>query len=250
MIVVFHPRYTVVYASDPAAAPGRIEAILREVEGLYVLTKPKQACEEDLRRVHTQRHIDSIKRNPLLYEIASLSVGGAVMAAELAMEGEPSFGLIRPPGHHASQDSCWGFCYFNNIAIAIRKLIDDGRVREALIVDFDLHFGDGTFNIFKNTGNVTYYHLPSGGREQQIESLRQFLNGKVGYDIIGVSAGFDRAKDDLGGVLEVEDYKVIGQLIKNASLKNCMGRRFAVLEGGYNHNVLGRNVKSFLEGFG
>jgi acetoin utilization deacetylase AcuC-like enzyme len=144
MIVVFHPRYTVVYASDPAAAPGRIEAILREVEGLYVLTKPKQACEEDLRRVHTQRHIDSIKRNPLLYEIASLSVGGAVMAAELAMEGEPSFGLIRPPGHHASQDSCWGFCYFNNIAIAIRKLIDDGRVREALIVDFDLHFGDGT----------------------------------------------------------------------------------------------------------
>jgi len=71
------------------------------------------------------------------------------MAAELAIEGKPSFGLIRPPGHHASPDSCWGFCYFNNIAIAIRRLIDEGRVKKALIIDFDLHFGDGTFNTRK-----------------------------------------------------------------------------------------------------
>ncbi|MBS7613375.1 histone deacetylase family protein [Candidatus Bathyarchaeota archaeon] len=249
MRIVFHPRYMVVYASDPAAEPGRMEAILREIKNLHVFTEPKPASEDDLRRIHTQRHIDSIKANPLLYEVSRLSVGGAIMAAELAVKGEASFALIRPPGHHASPDSCWGFCYFNNIAIAISKLIDDGKVKKALIIDFDLHFGDGTFNAFRNVNSVTYYHLPGGNRKHQLESIKQFLDGKIDYDIIGVSAGFDRAKEDWGGILEIEDYRILGQLIRDASLRNCQGRRFAVLEGGYNHSILGKNIKSFLEGF-
>jgi acetoin utilization deacetylase AcuC-like enzyme len=249
MKIVYHPRYNVVYASDPAAKAGRMEAIVKEIEGFYDFLEPKPAIEEDLRRVHTQSHIDSIKRNPLLYEIASLLAGGAILAAELAIKGEPSFALIRPPGHHASPDHCWGFCFFNNLAVAIKRLIDEKRIERALIVDFDLHFGDGTSNIFQNISGVTYYHLPGGDKIQQLKNLENFLEKKRDYEILAVSAGFDRGKEDWGGVFEIEDYQTIGELIKKASQRNCQSRRFTVLEGGYNHMVLGKNVKSFLEGF-
>ncbi|MGP3703427.1 MAG: histone deacetylase family protein [Candidatus Bathyarchaeota archaeon] len=249
MKVIFHPRYKEVYTSDPAAKAGRMETILKEIENLYEFIKPEPAKEEDLRRVHTQRHIDSIKKDPLLYDVACLSAGGAILAAELTIKGEPSFGLIRPPGHHANPDHCWGFCFFNNIAIAIKKLVTEKRIKKALIIDFDLHFGDGTFNIFKDTSEATYFHLPTGNRIQQLKSLEDFLEEEKNYEIIAVSAGFDRGKEDWGGVFEIEDYKTIGQLIKKASQKNCQGKRFAVLEGGYNLNVLGKNVKSFLAGF-
>ncbi|MCX8176221.1 MAG: histone deacetylase [Candidatus Bathyarchaeota archaeon] len=249
MKVVFHPRYKEVYAPDPAAKAGRIESILKEIEGIYELLKPEPAKEEDLRKAHSQEHIDSIKRKPSLYEVACLSAGGAILAAELAIKGEPSFGLIRPPGHHANPNHCWGFCFFNNIAIAIKKLITEKRIKRALIVDFDLHFGDGTFNIFKNTNEATYFHLPTGDKTQQLKSLEKFLEEEKNYEILAVSAGFDRGKEDWGGVFEVEDYKIIGQMIKKASQRNCQGKRFALLEGGYNHNVLGKNVKAFLAGF-
>lgn len=249
MRIVFHPIFKKVYSHDPAAKPGRIEAILKEIEDDYDFVMPQPARERDLRIIHTRRHIDSVKENPLLFEVACFSAGGAIMAAEFAFEGEPSFGLIRPPGHHASPDSCWGFCFFNNIAVAIEKLIGEGKVLTALIVDFDLHYGDGTENIFGNTSDITYFYLPGGERVEQLESLNEFLEMDKDYDILGVSAGFDRGKYDWGGIFEIEDYRTIGRMLKEASLKTCEGRRFAVLEGGYNLNVLGMNVKSFLEGF-
>ena len=116
MKVVYHPRYIEVYSSDPAAAPGRIEAIYRELKGRFDFVEPEPAAEADLRLAHTQEHIDSIiRRDSHLYEVAILAAGGAIKAAELAMSGQPTFALIRPPGHHASSDSGWGFCFFNNI---------------------------------------------------------------------------------------------------------------------------------------
>ena len=87
MIIVYHPDYQKVYASDPAARAGRIEAILKELKDYYDFLEPEPASEDDLKRVHTQSHIDSIKRNPLLYQVACLSAGGAILAAELAMRG-------------------------------------------------------------------------------------------------------------------------------------------------------------------
>jgi len=248
MKIVYHPRYNVVYASDPAAKEGRMEAILQEIRDLYDFLEPKPAKEEDLRRVHTQGHIDSIKRNPLLYEIACLSAGGAILAAELAMKGEVSFALIRPPGHHASPDHCWGFCFFNNIAIALAKLRAEGKIGKALILDFDLHFGDGTENIFAGR-EIKYFHPEAFNRQDFISSIKKRLEEEKGYDILGISAGFDRGIEDWGRMLFPEDYQEIGQVSKEAAERVCQGRRFAVLEGGYNHNVLGKNVKSFLERF-
>jgi acetoin utilization deacetylase AcuC-like enzyme len=247
MKIVYHARYTEVYTSDPAASPGRIEAILRELEGRYNFVEPEVASEEDLRQVHTKYHIELIKGDKHLYEIACLAAGGAIKTAQIAVEGEASFGLTRPPGHHASPDHCWGFCYFNNIAVALARLQSENLIENALILDFDLHFGDGTNNIF--AGSKIEYFQPSGHERQRfVEEIINKFQQKKGYSILAVSAGFDRHVEDWGGQLTTNDYRTIGKLVKEAAERNCKGRRFAVLEGGYNHNVLGKNVKAFLEG--
>jgi len=248
--VVFHEKYKEVYSTDPASAPGRMEAILNEIAGSYEIITPEPASEEDLLLAHTKEHVDYVKSLPKVYEVAILAVGGAIKAAKIAISGEPAFGLIRPPGHHASRDSSWGFCYFNNIAISILKLRKEELIKRALIIDFDLHFGDGTDNIFFNDPDVYYYHLPGRNREEQLKNLENFLKESLSetYDIIGVSAGFDRHVADWGGILRTEDYFYIGKLIREYSLDICNGRVFAVLEGGYNHSVLGKNVKAFIDG--
>jgi acetoin utilization deacetylase AcuC-like enzyme len=180
--------------------------------------------------------------------VGILAAGGAILAAEKAFGGQPAFGLIRPPGHHASPHSCWGFCYFNNIAIAIKKLLSEEKIQGALILDFDLHFGDGTSNTFSGSPSVSYFHPEGTRREGFLEEIQRCLRTEKHFDIIGISAGFDRHEEDWGGLLKTEDYFTIGKWAKEISLERCQGRRFGVLEGGYNHSVLGRNVKSFLQG--
>ncbi|MCX7857862.1 MAG: histone deacetylase family protein [Deltaproteobacteria bacterium] len=249
MKIIFHEKFKEVYTTDPAAQPGRMEAIIGELQGKFEFLEPQEAKYEDLTLVHSKSHVDRIKKDPHIYEMASLSAGGAILCAKIAKEGESSFGVIRPPGHHAGYESAWGFCYFNNVAIAVKKLMNEGEIDSALIVDFDLHFGDGTANIFKRSKDVTYYHLPGGDRLSQLKSLEEFLEKERDYGILAVSAGFDRGKKDWGGTLEVEDFKQIGELLKKASKRISGGLRFAVLEGGYNHSVLGKNVSSFIEGF-
>jgi acetoin utilization deacetylase AcuC-like enzyme len=160
----------------------------------------------------------------------------------------PAFGLIRPPGHHASPDSCWGFCYFNNIAIAIQRLMKQGKVKKALILDFDLHFGDGTENSFIGNPDVVYFHPEGTSGQDFVWTTQKQLDRARDFDILAVSAGFDRHVQDWGGLLETEDYRKIGSLVKTYSKKICQGKRFGVLEGGYNHDVLGNNVRAFLEG--
>jgi acetoin utilization deacetylase AcuC-like enzyme len=248
MKIIYHPLYLEMYSSDPASKSGRIESILKELEGRYSFLQPAPADEQDLQRVHAAQHISAIKEDSELYEISRLAAGGAIMAAETAMGGEPSFGLIRPPGHHASSDHCWGFCFFNNIAIAIAKLRVEKKIEKALIIDFDLHFGDGTNEIFTGTP-VSYFQPDTDHREVFMQRLARKLEEEKGYDILAVSAGFDRHVDDWGGELLTEDYYDIGTMLKEAAERVCSGRRFAVLEGGYNHSVLGKNVRTFIEGF-
>ena len=248
MKVIFHPRFYEVYTQDPAAAPGRMEAIVKKMEGEFEFVEPGPASERDLERVHGRQHIQSVKGDPVVYEIGCLAAGGAIMAAETAFEGQPAFGLIRPPGHHASPHSCWGFCYFNNIAIALKKLIGEKKIKSALILDFDLHYGDGTANTFSGSKTVSYFHPEGTDRETFLKGFQRCLQTERQYEIIAVSAGFDRHEEDWGGLLKTEDYFSIGRWVRESSLENCSGRRFGVLEGGYNHSVLGRNVKSFLEG--
>ncbi|MFX1598865.1 MAG: histone deacetylase family protein [Promethearchaeota archaeon] len=248
MRVVYHERYNEVYASDPAAAPGRMESVYNVLSSSFEFVKPEPATEGDLKLVHTAGHIADVKRHTLTYEIALLAVGGAIKASESAMGLEPAFGLIRPPGHHASSSSCWGFCYFNNMAISVERLRVKNEIKRALIVDIDLHFGDGTSNIFRDVPEIDYLHVSGGNSNDFLNDLSNHLNSKKNYDIIAVSAGFDRHEDDWGQMLKTRDYFEIGGIVKNFSEEVCEGRRYGVLEGGYNHQVLGKNVKNLLDG--
>lgn len=190
---------------------------------------------------------------PGIFDYASLSAGSAIKAAEICLKGEKAFSLMRPPGHHAGRDFLMGFCYFNNIAIAVGKILrKTGRVA---VIDFDCHHGNGTQDIFLGREGVIYislhqsplypgtgikserncinFPLPAGTREQQyILALKKALEEakRFGPDAIAVSAGFDSHKDDpIGGMnLETKTFYKIGKMIKEVSEKS-----FAVLEGGY-----------------
>jgi len=242
--IVFHDKYFDVYSGDPASAEGRVDRAYAILKENFEFVKPEPAREEDLLLVHGQAHVSHVEHDMHLFEAASLAVGGAIRASQMAFAGEPTFALIRPPGHHASPNSCWGFCYFNNIAIAIRRLIHAKKIERALIVDFDLHFGDGTSNTFAGDTNVVYYHMGSTPKE-----LESFLFTAGSCDALAVSAGFDRGVADWGGTLSDRDYHQIGEILKHFSHEKSRGRRFAILEGGYNHTTLGASILSFLEGF-
>ena len=128
MKIVFHEKYyNSDYASDPAAAPGRLEGIidLLSKRKEFEFIKPESAKKEDILRAHSERHFNYIKRGSLLFELSSLAAGGSILAAEEGYDGNPTFAVIRPPGHHASTDSCWGFCYFNNMSISLPKLLSE-----------------------------------------------------------------------------------------------------------------------------
>jgi acetoin utilization deacetylase AcuC-like enzyme len=179
-----------------------------------------------------------------LYDIAALAAGAAIQSANIGLE-EPSFALVRPPGHHASSDFSWGYCFFNNIAIAIAKLKQEGKIRRAMVLDFDHHDGDGTVNILGVKGYTTVCNPNEPDPGSYLAKVEEALSNN--FDIIGVSAGFDSHKEDWGGVLSTEHYREIGKMVKKASKKNEAGC-FAVMEGGYNHEVLGQNVMAFIHG--
>jgi acetoin utilization deacetylase AcuC-like enzyme len=244
MKVVYSEEFKQVYSYDPASNPGRIESVEFALAGKVDYILPQPASEEDIGAVHTPRHIAEVKREGV-YDIAALAAGGAVKAAEIGLS-EPCFAVIRPPGHHASADSAWGFCYFNNMAIALCRLKKRDRIRKSFILDFDLHVGDGNINILEPKGFVTI--LNPGGQDRNVY-LKTVLNAleKTDADMIAVSAGFDNHEADWGGLLKTEDYTTMGKWVREAARRNA-GGCFGILEGGYNHSVLGKNVLAFIEG--
>ncbi|RLG21862.1 histone deacetylase [Candidatus Micrarchaeota archaeon] len=241
----------------------------------FSFTEPKQASDRDILKAHSKSLIESIKNNSFfdydtpnienIYNYAKLSAGAAITAAKLSKD-EFAFSLMRPPGHHAGKNSLGGFCYLNNIAIAIK-----GLGERAAILDIDLHHGNGTQDIFMRDKNVLYVSLhrgdiyPGTGHEsiencinypfyervgekeylrtvdEAIKKIKEF-NAKV----IGISLGFDTYKKeflagDRGMNLELSTYKEIAKRIKQLEIPS-----FAVLEGGY-HEDLGLCAEKFLE---
>ena len=244
MTVYFHHDFYEEYTSDPAAESGRMEAIVEELSTVVELVECEPATEDDLLAAHSSGHLNWVHSQGL-FDIAALAAGGAIQAA-LRSLSEPSFAVIRPPGHHASASSCWGFCYFNNMAVSLLRLKGDGLIQRAFVLDFDLHFGDGNVNILDRNPWVEILNPEAADRDAYLEEVRIALE-HTAADMIAVSAGFDNHVNDWGGLLLASDYKLMGQWVRAAAERNG-GGCYGILEGGYNHNVLGTNVLAFIEG--
>lgn len=244
MKVVFHEDFYKVYTGDPASAAGRMEAIVETIEPHVEFIQAEPAVRQHIAAIHSEMHIQQVE-NQGLYEIAALAAGGAIQAAQIGLS-EPCFGLIRPPGHHASAASAWGFCYFNNMAVALEALRRRNKIKSACVLDFDLHFGDGSVNILEKRNWVTVNNIESLSRSDYLKEVESTLKN-CQADLIGISAGFDNHTDDWGGLLYTEDYEEIGYRVRSAA--DAMGGGcFAILEGGYNHEVLGQNVMALIKG--
>jgi len=244
MKVIFHDDFYQVYTSDPAASAGRLEAVVDDISSTVEFIQANPATESQIALVHEMGHIESVRQMGL-YNMAALAAGGAIQAATIGLT-EPCFGLIRPPGHHASADSCWGFCYFNNMAVALAVLKRQGAINTAYILDIDLHFGDGTVNILNHRDYITVHNVEAGDRILYLDEISKEM-AACQADIIGISAGFDNHQEDWGGLLRTEDYSEIGRMVGETA-RRTGGGYFAILEGGYNHQVLGANVLALIKG--
>ncbi len=238
------------YDDTPAGAPGRLESAVEILSRQpdYEFIEPKPATEEQLLRVHTSRHIEEVKQDTHLAKMAFLAAGGAVLAGELAVKGDPVFGLIRPPGHHASRDSIWGYCYFNNISVSLLNLRVKGLIDSAFILDFDLHEGDGNINILGSDKKIIIHNPDVKGDAKYLADAKRALDDSPDVDIIVASAGFDQYINDWGSNLSTNAFRELGHLMYDFAKERCEGRRYALLEGGYNFKDLGKNILAFCEG--
>ena len=251
MKIVFHDDFHRSYCGDPAAARGRLKGAERLLRERFELVDAEPVRIADVARVHTPEQIEAVERERKIYPLALLAAGGTLQAARFALGGESAFALVRPPGHHASPGSCWGFCYFNNVAIAVQTLLDEGAIRTALILDVDLHYGDGTDRHFERRSEVQYLHPEGDCSGEWMDRCRRELDAAEPADLIAVSAGFDRHVDDWGEILETVDYHTIGQWARDWSDAHCGGRApIAELEGGYNHQALAASALALCEGIG
>jgi len=252
MKIVYSKAFEKNYVTNPVECPDRVALAVPALKD-YEFIEPCSASLMDISRIHGIEHIERVKRRGL-FEEASMAAGGAIAAAELALKGEPAFALIRPPGHHASANRAWGMCFFNNMAIAVERIRK--RAGSVLILDIDLHYGDGTVSIFRGIMDVAIVNIGaidigfdylSLDDSRYIEDVTRSLEDNE-YDIVCVSAGFDTYIEDWGGLLTRDDFFIIGRTIREAAMRHCCGKRFAILEGGY-HSDLKYNIRSFVDGF-
>jgi len=213
--------------------------------------------------------------NPYSYN-AVLRASGAVLAAvDAVMAGElqNAFCAVRPPGHHACHSRAMGFCVFNNIAVGAAYALRRHGLQRVAIVDFDVHHGNGTEDIFRDDERVlmvgTFQHpfYPYSGADTHAKNMVNvpvpaYTKGMAIREIVDtawlprleefkpemifISAGFDaHREDDLGQLGLVEaDYQWITMKIKEVAAKHAKGRIVSSLEGGYNLSALGRSVEA------
>ena len=223
------------YGAVDCESPDRVRMILPHVRDLAdFIEEPVPCPAADLLLCHTESLIASVKRDGLVFQAAASAAGGAIQAAERALVG-PAFALVRPPGHHAGRAFNGGFCFFNNIGVALKKLLASGAVRSALIVDIDLHYGNGTDDIFKDDDRVAFRNISALERTGFFDELDEALAEAGRYDIVGCSAGFDTYIRDWGNLLFTEDFRRIGGMLASSN-----AHFFSVLEADITSRIWGR----------
>jgi acetoin utilization deacetylase AcuC-like enzyme len=252
MKILFHDKfYESAYADDGASVPGRMEAIMAVIgsESAFEIVRPQPASEDAVRLAHTQTYVDTVKSNGPLYDMATLAAGAAIAAANVAITGEPAFACLRPPGHHASRESAWGYCVFCNMGIALLQLKQQRKIESAFVLDFDAHTGDGTKDVLLNWKECHILNPYADNSQAYLKEIQAFVRSIPAVDIIGVCAGFDSYQKDVGRKLTTFDFYVIGVFMKQFAQRAAGNRRFAILEGGYYLPDLGKNVLAFCHGF-
>jgi acetoin utilization deacetylase AcuC-like enzyme len=251
MKVVYDPRFAdSSYSDDNASSPGRMEAAMSGLYGgPWEIVSPEPATRRELLLAHEASYVEAATEDLGRFAMAALAAGGAILASRIARGGESAFACVRPPGHHASRAAGWGYCVFNNLAIALLALRSEALIRSAFVLDIDQHTGDGTRNILKPWREAEILNPFAEARDEYLPLVESRLAAAEDADIIAVSAGFDAYRLDVGQKLETSDFERIGALVREASLRLCAGRRFAVLEGGYYMPDFGANVLAFCRGF-
>lgn len=298
--LISDPRFLDHQTGAHPETPLRLEAIRRAIEGdrelwdRLVRRKPRGASDDDIARCHSRHLIDDIREAAATgverldpdtaisrdsFEVAGLAAGAATTAVDLVFGAEVDnvFAAVRPPGHHAGAEMAMGFCLFNNVAIGARYAQEVHGAERVLIIDWDVHHGNGTQEIFYRDPSVFYlsthqypYYPGTGARSEtgdgpgagsvlnvplpartpaasHREAFREalaFIERRFPPDLILISAGFDsRRADPLGGLLlEDDDFFGMTQEVMALADRHAAGRVVSLLEGGYNLENLGGSV--------
>ncbi|MEK6303161.1 MAG: histone deacetylase [Acidobacteriota bacterium] len=287
--------------------PQRLKVILSALQADVPLwaelqhIAPQAASDEDIARCHGNQLIDQLRTLcergvPFVdldtvisresYDVARLAAGAAITAVDHVFAangsgGRNAFALVRPPGHHATANRAMGFCLFNNAAIAARYAQARHGAERVLIIDWDVHHGNGTQDIFYNDPSVFYFsthqypfypgtgaanetgegkgegttlNIPLGegtsarAHHQAFKEALDAIERKFPPDLVIISAGFDsRRGDPLGGLmLEDADFREMSKEVIGLAERHASARVVSVLEGGYNLDALGETVRTHI----
>jgi acetoin utilization deacetylase AcuC-like enzyme len=274
--------------------PARVEAMIEMADGLkrdgLKFIPPREATLDELELCHERDYIAAVARtagldryafdadthtSPESYRTALLAAGGVLTAAEAVLEGvvDNAFAIVRPPGHHALPASAMGFCLFNNVAIAAAWLLQRRGLKRVAIIDWDVHHGNGTQDMFYYSADVLYVsthqfpHYPGTGSIDEIgegpgegftvnlplpagfgdsEYLRAFdeliipVCREFKPEFVLVSAGFDcHFRDQLASMRVTEKgFLAMTRRLNRLAAECCQGRMVAALEGGYDLKAL------------
>lgn len=282
----------------------RLRGVMKRLESENILDacscpQWQPATDDQLRYAHEQADIDAIRNfirrggglieadtvvSPSSLDPALLAAGAACDAVARVVRGDATnaFCLVRPPGHHALPDNPMGFCLFNNVAIAARAAIKEHGLERVLILDWDVHHGNGTQAIFWEDASVAFlsmhrypFYPGTGGADEtgqgdglgwtvnlpihfgtppatQIDRFRQAtekLAAKLRPQLVLISAGFDSHIDDPIGSLQLESehFETLTEVAMSVARAHADGRIVSVLEGGYNPTALGESVLFHLQ---
>ena len=307
--LIYHPDYLLHdTGGGHPESPVRLKAVVKRLEETGLMKRltmvhpgpPRPDLSDWITQVHQPGHLSRLERmrpetgiarmdadtlmSPESYRVALLAVQGTLAAADGIMAGRltNAFCAVRPPGHHAEADRAMGFCLFNNVAIAARYLQRRYRLSRVMIIDWDVHHGNGTQHIFEDDPTVFYFSLhqfplypgtgradehgrgagegytlncplpPGQGDDEYISVFEKSLRPAIETfrpDFILISAGFDAHRDDPLANMRVteEGFGEMTRMVKDWARLHCQGRVLSCLEGGYNLDALARSVERHLE---